>query len=88
MKTTRLVFRMFYIDGEYEVFPDSMIIIGTIFDWKLLNEFLFENKDGKLSNIVENIEEGRMYEIVLDYWIENEEGQSWLDFKVIKTELI
>lgn len=86
MKKTVLIFKMFRILESYVVDPNS-IYIGGWFNWNLVNDFLFgEKEQSNLPELIDGMPENVPFEIELEVWEDSDDYRSWLDFKVINTE--
>ena len=88
MKKTRLLFQMGKFDEKYIVDPNSIFINGWIYNWRMLTEFLFEEKDSNLPELIENMEDSKMYEVELDIWIDSDDFRSWIDFSVLQSGVV
>lgn len=88
MEKTKLNFEMINLDNDFIIDPCSIFINGFIPNWIELEKFLFHKEDSNLPELIENIESGKTYYIELEIWEDSDDFRSWLDFKVISTELV
>ena len=85
---TKLTFEMIKLDDDFIVDPNSIFINGWIPNWKHLEEFLFEKKDSNLSELIEDIESGKMYQVELEVWTDSDDFGSWIDYRVLDSCLV
>lgn len=88
MKKTKLIFQMGKFNDDYIVDPNSIFINGYIFNWDMLGDFLFKKEDSNLPELIENMEDSKMYEVELDTWIDSDDFRHWIDFKVVQYGII
>lgn len=85
---TKLTFEMINLDDDYIVDPNSIFINGWLPNWQMLDEFLFKKEDSNLSELIENMESGKMYQVELEIWVDSDDYRHWIDFKVLDSGLV
>lgn len=75
-------------NDNYFVDPNSIYIAGWIHNWQMLSDFLFEEENSILPELIENIEENKMYEVDLDTWLDSDDDKSWIEYSINNAELI
>jgi len=88
MKKTRLLFQFGKFGDSYLIDPNSIFINGWIFNWQMLNDFLFKEEESNLPELIEHMADSKMYEIELDIWQDSDDYRSWIDFSVITYSII
>jgi hypothetical protein len=89
MKTkTKLLFQMIKQGEDFFVDPNSIFINGYVFNWQMLNDFLFKKEDSNLPEIVENMIDSKSYEVELEIWEDSDDFRAWIDFDILSTSFL
>lgn len=73
---------------DFFVDPNSIFINGYVFNWQMLNDFLFKKEDSNLPEIVENMIDSKSYEVELEIWEDSDDFRAWIDFDILSTSFL
>ena len=87
-RKTKIIFEMSKIDDVCIVYPNSIFINGWIPNWHMLNDFLFQKENNNLNELIQDMQEKKIYQVELEIWIDSDDFRDWIDFKVLDSGLV